>query len=369
MRYLLMVLLSLFYISPGQAQWADEFVRIDKPQTDDVYAAGRDLEVTADAEQDLTIAGQRVFVSGRVGGDVIAAGEVVIVRGEVADDIRAAGRIVMVTGKVGDHIVAAGQEVSIDDGAEVNGSAWLAGDTVRIDGRIGGDLKAAGRKVILAGEVAGDVEIAAQEIAIEAGAVVHGDLVWRSSTELDLSAEARITGEVIQKPVPEQIFERPDDRSGILFDFGLIIAVVATYLLFPHACVATALAAQSSPWKSLGLGLLLLVVTPIAAVLLLATVVGAFLALMLLVLYLLTLMLGFIAGLFTLGDLGLRLLGKRDDASRIIRVLAIVAAVAALAIFQMVPVLGGVMGLLVWLIGLGAVTLSLYRSYPKTSAG
>lgn len=363
MRYLLLVVTVLF---ASLAQSASEFVHINEPQAEDVYAVGRDVEVTADTAQDVTLAGQRIAINGQVGGDVIAAGEAVMIRGEVADDVRAAGRIVTVTGKVGDHLVAAGQEVSIDQGAEVIGKAWLAGDTVRVDGRVGGNLQVAGRKVILAGEIAGNVEIAAQEIAIKPRAVVLGNLVWRSSNAPDLNAEARITGEVIQKPLPKQLVERPDSRAGILFDVGLIIAVGAAYLLFPRPCLATALAAQSSPWKSLALGLMLLVVTPIVVVLLLATVVGAFLALMLLALYLFILMLGYVAGLFTLGDFGLRLIGKRDDASRTLRLLAVVAAVVALALLQMVPILGGLAGMLVWLIGLGAVVLMLCRACPKS---
>ena len=145
-----------------------------------------------------------------------------------------------------------------------------------------------------------------------------------------------------------------------------MVAGVVTYLLFPRACVSTALAAQASPWKSLGLGLAVLVVTPIAVGLLLVTVVGYLLALMMLALYLVTLALGALAGLFSLGDLGLRLLGIRDDASTGLRVVSIVAAIAILVVVQIVPVLGGLIGFLVWLIGLGAVQLSLYRVYWRT---
>ena len=168
------------------------------------------------------------------------------------------------------------------------------------------------------------------------------------------------------KPFTEPIIERPDFPIGVLFSLGLVVAGVVTYLLFPRACVSTALVAQASPWKSLGLGLAVLVATPIGVGLLFVTVVGYLLALMMLALYLVTLALGALAGLFSLGDLGLRLLGKRDDASRVLRVLSIVAAIVMLAVVQIVPVLGGLTGFLVWLIGLGALQLSLYRAYSRT---
>ncbi|MBT8447161.1 MAG: polymer-forming cytoskeletal protein [Gammaproteobacteria bacterium] len=362
MRKLLMVPLAVLCASQAPAQWADEIVLINRPQTDDVYAAGRDIEIAADVEQDVTTAGQRVSVSGRVGGDLIAAGEIVIVRGEIADDIRAAGRSVAVYGKVGDHIVAAGKTVAIERGAEVGGRASLAGETVRVDGRIGRDLKAAGRNVSLSGVVDGDADIAGRNINIEPGAVVHGDLVLRSETKPEISAEARIIGQVIQKPLPDRSAEPQGFLIGLLFALGPVIAAVLIYLLFPGACVATALTAQAAPWKSLALGFAVLVLTPLAVVLLFATVFGYLLALMLLALYLFTVALGLLAGFFLLGDLGLRLLDKRDHAFTGLRVLSIIAAVAVLAVIQFVPLLGGLIGFLVWLIGLGAVVLGTYRS-------
>ncbi|MFC6671146.1 hypothetical protein [Marinobacterium aestuariivivens] len=83
MRHWLMTLLAALCLSPAQAQtpWTDEFVHIEEPQAEDVYVAGRDVEVVADLGQDLVAAGQRVSVSGRVGGDLIAAAETLILRG------------------------------------------------------------------------------------------------------------------------------------------------------------------------------------------------------------------------------------------------------------------------------------------------
>ncbi|MFC6671147.1 hypothetical protein [Marinobacterium aestuariivivens] len=252
--------------------------------------------------------------------------------------------------------------MSVEREAAVGGRAWLAGETVLVAGGIGGELRAAGREVILAGEVGGDANVIGEVIRIEAGAVVHGDLVWRSEMEPEISPEAKIAGQVIQKPFPEHGFEPPESPGGVLAVLGVVVAGVVTYLLFPRAWVATASAAQASPWTSLGLGLAVLVGTPIVVGLLFATVVGYLLAFMLLALYLVTLALGALAGFFSLGDLGLRLIGKQDDASRGLRVLSIIAAIAMIAIVQIIPILGALTGFLVWLIGLGAIPLSLYRA-------
>ncbi|NVK41283.1 MAG: hypothetical protein HWE39_08565 [Oceanospirillaceae bacterium] len=370
MFHWLIVLLAVLWVTQVQARWADEFVHIDEPQTEDVYIAGRDVEVFADAEQDIVAAGQRVSINGQVGGDVIAAGETVLLRGDIVDDVRVAGRSVTLFGQIGDHLVAAGQRVSVERGAEVGGRAWLAGETVQVDGRIGRALKAMGRKVTLGGEVNGDANITGEEIRIEAGAIVHGDLVWSGKHEPEISAEAQIAGEVVQKPLPEYLVEPPELHGGVRSILGILgpcVAGVVIYLLFPQASLATASAAQASPWKSLGLGFLVLVVTPVAMGLLFVTVVGYVLALMLLALYLVTLALGALAGFFAVGDLGLRLLGKAEIPSRSLRVLSIIAAIVIVAAIQFIPLLGGFIGFLVWLLGLGAVALSLYRAYPRKS--
>ncbi len=369
MPYLFVVfLLATMHVPAAEAQWAGESVLIREAQQEDVYAAGRDVEILADVEQDVVAAGQRVSIGGRVGADLIAAAETVIVRGDVGDDVRAAGRSVTIFGKVGDHVVAAGETVSIDRGAEIGNRAWLAGETVRVGGRIGRELKAAGRNVVVYGEVGGDVEILAEEIEVQAGAIVRGDLIWRSEDEPEISPEARIEGRVIRQPVPEHLAERPVFPGGAFFGLGLLVAGVVLYLLFPGVWLSSALEAQGSPWTSLGLGIAVLVGAPLVVAVLFATVIGYVLALMMLALYVITLLLGALAGIFSVGDLGLRLLGKRDEASRGLRVLSIIAAVVVLVVIGLVPVLGGLVTFLVWLAGLGAIQLSLYRVYASARA-
>ena len=63
MRYLLFILLTILCVAQAQAQWAGELVQINEPQVNDVYAAGRDVEVVADVEQDIVAAGNWVSIS------------------------------------------------------------------------------------------------------------------------------------------------------------------------------------------------------------------------------------------------------------------------------------------------------------------
>ena len=62
----------------------------------------------------------------------------------------------------------------------VSGSAQLVGGEVRVAGVIGRKLWVAGAVVVLAGEVAGNVEVVAQEIEVLPTARIRGKLVYWS---------------------------------------------------------------------------------------------------------------------------------------------------------------------------------------------
>jgi hypothetical protein len=237
---------------------------------------------------------------------------------------------------------------------------------VSVYGKVGNGLKAAGGRIVIAGQVTGDVELAARSIEIEPGAVITGNLRYRSSNEAKIASGAKIGGTVVRE---EMAPGRRGARTaagiaGIGFAVGVALTAIVLYLLFPVASIGAARMINDSPWKSLGIGFAVLVVTPLAIALLFATLIGAWLALAALALYLVLLLAGFATGAICIGDLGLRRFGnKRKQASKGWRVLSIVAAFVALAIVGLLPVLGGLACLAVLLFGLGGVAQFLARRY------
>jgi predicted permease len=117
----------------------------------------------------------------------------------------------------------------------------------------------------------------------------------------------------------------------------------------------------------LGIGVAVLFATPFVVLLLFVTVIGVLVALPLLAWYLVSLLGGFLTGVIFVGDAGLRLMGKDESATRGMRVLSIVVALVALVLIQIIPVLGGLAVFVLFLLGLGALQLQVWRSYSQNT--
>jgi len=284
--------------------------------TDDLYAAGGEVEVRAPVNGDAVLAGGTVSVSGDVRDDLIAAGGDVSFSGKVGDDARLAGGSVNVTGAVAGHAVMAGSEIRVGTGSSIGEWAWLAGGHVIMAGTVGGELKVAAGTVELRGQVNGNAELAGEEIRIADGAVINGDLTWRSKSEPHIGQGAVITGEVREgEPLPES--QRQTGFLGSLFVMiSLIVAAGVLYTLMRPACEACIGAFQARPWIGLLTGLAVFAITPLVIVLLFATGIGWLLALVLLAAYVLALLLGGLTGLVLAGRQALAWVSPDPEPSR-----------------------------------------------------
>ena len=361
-----LLLILLMAASTGTllfAQEAGEVVVKRGTIENDLYVAGRSVDVAAQVQGDVVAAGKHISIDDLVSGDVLAAGETITIRAEVQDDVRAAGRTVTIAGPVAGHVVAAGETVVIAPAASIGEWAWLAGREVNVAGRVGKALKVAGQSVIVSAEVAGDVEIMAEEILIAASARINGNLVYRSDNELQIAEGAEIAGDIIAKPVLHR--ETQGRGAGLIFLVIYAVAAIVFFLLFPAFSMAGAEGLRRAPFSALGSGVAFLFATPFVILLLLVTLIGVLVALPLLAYYLVSLLGGFLTGVIYVGDTGLRLMGKAGPATKGRHVLSIVVALIALLLIQIIPVLGALAMFILFLFGLGALQLQVWRSYSQ----
>jgi cytoskeletal protein CcmA (bactofilin family) len=345
------------------AQQSGESVIIRQGLAKDLYLAARDVRVLAPVEGDVVAAGQAIEIEGEVTDDVIAAGETVSIDGPVGDDVRAAGRRVLIGGPVGGHVVAAGAEVTIAAGRRVEDWAWLAGNRIEMAGSVE-SLKAAGANVAIAGEVRGNAELAGERLEIGPGAVIAGDLVWHSANKPHISATAQIAGRIVRKPPPEEAWRKSLSWvGGLVILLTLMLSVVVVYFVFPRFATDAARSAREEWWKALGLGLVILAVVPVAMVILFFTVIGWLLGVVLILAYLALLIVGGLLGLYSVSELGLRLIGRHEPIGAGMRIGGIVTAVVALALLTQIPIVGPLLALFVFLTGVGTFVLQSFRHY------
>ena len=261
--------------------------RISANVADDILAAGRDLKVEGASADHLIIAGGEIDLAPATLHDLLAAG----------------GQIRFRNGAVSDDVVIAGGEVEIDRNVRIDGSAVLTGGRLRIDARVGGELRAAGGRVELNGSVAGDVRIRADEIVIGPQARIGGNLYVRGA-EIEISPSAVVQGRTLREEVKRERRAAPGFAVlGVLFALGILLMHGLIAAVAPGIVGVVDRGLHSTLWSTLGVGALIVMLTPVVIALLGATVLGAPLAVALALAYLLAIPLAFAGVSYWIGQL------------------------------------------------------------------
>lgn len=329
---------------------------------DDYYAAGGTVDINALVSGDVVVAGGELFVAHHIKGDVIAAGGSINLRGDIQDDVRAAGGDLLIDAKIGDDLIATGGRINVSSRSEVGGKAWLAGADVNIAGTINSSTHIGAGSVRISGIVHGDVTIEAGEVLILEGAFIDGDLRYRSPHEASIHPDARISGEVIYEQVE---WQQPHRGFGIIFVLSMIIAGFVLYRLFPVFTMSTVDRISDDPLKSLGAGLLVLLIAPLSAALLVGIVLGLWVGLSIMALYFVALIAGFLTACYFLADLAARRLNK-DISTTGRRFVSVSLVIIVLGLLSNMPIIGGLLNFGLLLLGLGAVVMQLRVVYGQS---
>jgi hypothetical protein len=332
----------------------------------DLYAFGGGVDVGADVNGDLIAGGGLVTITHRVQGDLIVGAGSVMMGGLVEKGVRAAGGSVTIAGRVGRNVNVAGGSITIGPEAVVGGSAQLVGGEVRVAGVIGRKLRVAGAVVVLAGEVAGNVEVVAQEIEVLPTARIRGKLVYWSPRPARIDPQASISGRVTHNlpELPSRIARTGTALvtvSRTSFMAGLTVIAVALFLIFPRFTVLASRTVGSDPIKSLGMGLLLFAAIPVLAILSMITILGIPLGLLIFLGFSIALLLGFVLVAFYLGDVGAQAFMGRHARERAVRVVFLILALGILLLARQIPVIGAVLIVVTVILGLGAMSLYVWR--------
>ncbi len=247
---------------------------------DNLYAAGGTLILAGKGEGDMTAVGGKIVLSGNVEGDVAALGGDIDIVGVAQGDARIVAGSVFIAGVVQGDLLVAGGQVHVLRGATVGGDLIVFGGDVSIEGVVRGSVRAYGGTISISGET-GPLEIKARQISLS-GATVRGDLSYTSSKEALIDETSTIEGKTtrVEVPAPEPYIAGALIFLGGLFFVAKFFAFLAGtllvfYFLRPLA-VRTATEAVASFGKSALVGLAFLILTPVAGVLLLFTVLGAY---------------------------------------------------------------------------------------------
>jgi cytoskeletal protein CcmA (bactofilin family) len=335
----------------------------------DVFAAGGGITLQNQVAGDALLAGGQVNLNAPVGGDAALAGGEVTVSGSVGQDLYAAGGQLRINGMVAGSARLAGGDIRLAQGGRVADGVSAAGGRIALDGTVGGYANIAGGSMSIDGTVNGDVEAAGGSLRIGPNAVIQGQLTYRGPRAADVAAGAQV-----RDGVNNIAYEPPMSRRGLPFLLGMVAllwlvgwAIVGALLLwlFPAQTRGATLAAQANPGFAALIGLIALVVIPVIIVLLMLSGIGIPLALLAALLYFVLLPLDFLSGIIAIGDWFLpRLTRQPGEVTAGHRIVAFILALIAVAILTQIPFIGWLGGLLLWIIGIGALLLALTQRGP-----
>jgi len=321
-----------------------------KPVEENAYLAGSILTVSGGVGGDLFAAGSSVSISGKVSGDIMAAGSMVNMIGVKAEDVRVVGSSVNLSGDFSGELLAAGAQVIVAADTQIAEDARIAGSVLNFNGESGGSVYLYGEKV-----------------TVGSGAVIKGDLNYSSPIEASIDPAAQISGKVnFTKTETGSYQDRNAFRAAltglftIFFFIKLLAMLLAAYLLWylrRKDSVEIIKQATSKFGSALLRGFIFLVVVPAAAIVMFFTVIGFPIGIFSLLTYAIILMLACPFSILFVSSL---LMKKRID----LRWYHILLGIVVITLANMVPVIGWIAVLIVYLATLGSM-LSVLRAKFK----
>jgi cytoskeletal protein CcmA (bactofilin family) len=247
-----------------------------------------------------------------------------------------------------DRIVLVGSVLV--DREETAGDVYVLDGDVTIRGTVTGDVVVVDGDATIRGTVEGNVVTVAGLATLGRRGVVEGDIVYADEEPVQTPG-SQVRGEVKK-------FDAGD--AGILGALAWLIGITVSLfllglillLLAPRAADAVARTAKAKALVSFGVGLLAFFLIPIIAVAALFTVVGIPFGVILLLLILPLYAISYVTAAFALG----RRIIKGS------RIVAFLVGLIILGLLSLIPIAGGLIGLLATMFGLGLLLVTLFRA-------
>ncbi|HYG59537.1 MAG TPA: polymer-forming cytoskeletal protein [Symbiobacteriaceae bacterium] len=256
-------------------------VTVAKDETvhDDLLLAGTTAVIEGTVEGDVLSFAQNVVVRGTVKGNLVSAGNSVEIQGNVQGTVYTAANVVTVSGRVERSLLAAGSQVTVDKDGLVGHTLMAGGDRLRLSGTVGRGMYVAGNYITVEGKVGQELEAAVNDLVIRNTAVIEGPVTYHSDHTATIDPGAR-TGEVKYnhyeyRQTDWDQFTWWASMWWIPLKFiGFLLVGLAVLALFPSLRRSFPAVLTANPWQAPLAGFLTLIALPIAAVLLIATIIG-----------------------------------------------------------------------------------------------
>ena len=299
MKYLIAFLAMLIAgLASGQTFMSGPKVVVSERVDGNLYVSGGYVIVNAPVRGDLVATGGVVVVNDSVTRDLLVAGAKVYLNGVVSEDIRCAGGSLKIASNGAGDVIVTGGDVRLLSNGSANDFFVLGGNIVvdgtirktanvtcqnfQMNGQILGDAEVRGTNLIINGKIDGKIQLAATESIVIGNQASFSRVVryW-----MPMSRPIKMPTYLHGHPVAfdpllsitysKWYFLGATNFLGLLWYLGMILVMIGIFeYLFSSAFSRSAALFHARPLRCGVLGAAFIAGVPIAAVLLIATIIA-----------------------------------------------------------------------------------------------
>ncbi len=341
----------------------------DRVINEDYFAVGETVTLSGTVNGDAYIFGGNIVIDGTVNGDLITGGGTVNIRGKVSDDVRAGAGQITVSGQIGKNLTVGAGTVEITDSAQILGSIVAGSGNLSIFAPVGKGVNVGAGNVTVGSKINGNVNAAVGSMALTPEAQIAGNLNYISEEEANIQPGAQVNGKtsrtVPQKPPVDQTAAANAFKGfGLFFKVIGFVSILIIGLLFikflPNYSLKTAENLKHKFWLSLLTGVVSVILTPIAAIVLLITLIGIPFSIGIIFALIAYLYLSKIFVSIAIGQKITKLAKFKASSTS-----TFIIGLSVYTLISLVPIIGPLFSLTAILSGMGAVILTKREFYLK----
>jgi cytoskeletal protein CcmA (bactofilin family) len=319
-------------------------LRVDGTVDGDIYAFAQDLDISS---------------TGHVTGDIICVARSIRVGGQIDGNIRSISNNIAVSGTVEKNITSMNEDIRLDPTSKVGHTLMSMGQILSLDGKIGRNVLSMFESSTISGTIGGNLRARGQLLTISSGAQIDGTAKFEGAKPADVASGAKLAS-----PLEYTKLEHKSraEQGGLGFYIWRIIWAGARILLglvlislMPVFAKETIESAERYG-AALGLGVLTFFGVGIAAIIACVTIVGLLVGVSTLFLWTVSIFSSYVV---VGAVVGRWILGKTNEFWPIIGRMALGVLIVILLVT--VPHVGGWIRFGIWIWGVGAISLALYR--------
>lgn len=358
------MVLGLFFTLPltalAMTGYSDNVVVLEKDQVHEgnYYVAGNVIEIYGTVNGDIFAAGDTITIdSENINGDVFIAGSSVSIKGKINGSLRIAGENIDLSGEVIRNAMVAGKNFTVDSDSKLAGHLTFWGQVLSMSGQVDGRVEGAMENIRISGTVGQDLDVYLSSdkgagIYLSDGGKIGGTVYYKALKEFEIN-ENVVTGEVTFSKIAKKaapVFGMAILLGLIIKFFGMLIVGMIGFYLWPKFFANSYELMYKKSVKTFFKGLLLLIVTPIACILIAITVIGLPVAIIAMALWAMLLYLATVMAAWLLGKFVKEKLFAKSKWHN----LAILAlGILLLIILKLIPIVGWVIVFVLYIIAWG----------------